>query len=119
MSLSDKLKMINSSFSMMLSLVMLVMISPAQAQAVSCDSSSPQCCWVVRIWELMGKTTSVSSTSSTACCSKLGTTTQTSGITGVTCTSTGGTVTKIDWNSQSLQSSIPPDIGNLVNLTYL
>jgi len=35
---------------------------------VTCDSSSPQCCWVVRSWQQMGKSTSVSSTSSTACC---------------------------------------------------
>jgi hypothetical protein len=57
-------------------------------------------------------------TSATACCYTLGSTTQTSGILGVTCTS-DGTVTKIYWSSKSLTGSIPPEIGNLVNLTNL
>ena len=89
--------------------MILVMISPAQAQADSCDSSSPQCCWVVRIWQLMGKTTTVDHTSATACCS----------MSGVTCT--GSIVTKIQWDNQNpkLTGSIPPEIGNLVNLTWL
>ncbi len=34
------------------------LISPADAQTVvSCTSTSPQCCWVKRSWDLMGKTT--------------------------------------------------------------
>jgi len=118
MSLSDILKMINSSFSMMLYLMILVMISPAQAQAVSCDSSSPQCCSMKRIWELMGQTTLVDHTNATACCYYLDSTTQTSGIPGVTCTS-DGTVTMIDWNGQTLTGTIPSEIGNLTSLLEL
>ena len=103
---------------MMLTLVIASMISPAEAQAVTCTTSSPQCCWVVRIWTLMGKTTLVDHTNATACCKTLGSTTQTSGITGVTCTSTGQ-VTKISWPFAGLSGSIPPEIGNLVNLEGL
>jgi len=115
--LDNSLSMIKAPSAMMLSLAIASMISPAEA-AASCTSSSPQCCWVVRSYQLMGRTTSVSSTSSTACCRNLGSTTQTSGIPGVTCTSTG-TVTGIQWVKFALPGIIPSDIGNLVNLTYL
>ena len=81
-------------------------ISPTEA-AVSCDSSSSQCCWVVRIWELMGKTTSVSSTSSNDCCN----------MEGITCT--GSDVTQIKWNNIGLTQQIPLGIRNLVNLQEL
>ena len=93
------------------------MISPAEA-AVSCTSTSYQCCWVIRSWQLIGQTTSVSSTSATACCYKLGSTTQRSGIPGVTCDSTG-LVTEIDWHDRSLTGPIPPEIGNLGKLGSL
>jgi hypothetical protein len=113
------ISMIKSPFAMMLTLAIVSMISPAEA-AVTCTSSSPQCCWVRRIWELLGRTTSVSSTSSTACCSYLGSTTQTSAIPGVNCTS-DGTVIQIVWTNRSpkLSGPLPPEIGNLVNLTHL
>jgi hypothetical protein len=124
MPLSDNsLSIIKSPSAMMLSLMIASVISPAEAQTVpaTCSSSSPQCCWVVRIWQKMGKTTSVSSTNATACCYTLGSTTQSSGIPGVTCSSTGTvtTVTKIEWNSQSLTGPIPFEIGNLANLTRM
>ena len=70
----------------------------------TCTSTSPQCCWVVRIWKLMGKTTNVSPTSSTACCS----------MTGVTCDNTNK-VRKIVWGFKGLSGSIPAEIGNLIN----
>ena len=119
MALSGILKMIKSPFAMMLTLAIVSMICPAEA-AVTCDSSSYQCCWVRRIWELLGRTTSVSSTSSTACCSYLGSTTQTSAIPGVNCTS-DGTVIQIVWTNRSpkLSGPLPPEIGNLVNLQIL
>jgi len=110
--------MIKAPSAMMLSLVIASMISPAEAQTVSCTTSSPQCCWVVRIWQLMGKTTLVDHTNATACCNTLGSTTQTSGITRVTCSSTGQ-VTKIDWRMNSLTGNIPADIGQLKSLQYL
>ena len=90
----------------MLYILFFLAISPTEA-AVSCDSSSSQCCWVVRIWELMGKTTSVSSTSSNDCCN----------MEGVTCT--GSDVTSIDWKNKGLTQQIPPGIRNLVNLQEL
>jgi hypothetical protein len=117
MLLSAILEMLNASF-MMLFLLILAMISPAKAQAVTCGPISPQCCWVRRSWQLMGKTTTVDPTSATACCYTLGTTKQTSGMAGVTCTS-AGTVTKIDWTNKGLTGSIPPEIGNLTDLNYL
>ena len=117
MPLSDNsLSIIKSPSAMLLSIMIASMISPAEAQTVpaTCDSSSPQCCWVVRIWQLLGKTTSVSSTSSTACCKNL----NAGGITGVACNS-DGTVTQIGWANQGLSGSIPSDIGKLVNLRIL
>jgi len=79
---------------------------------------SPECSSVVLSWQLMGQTTSVSSTSATDCCYYLGTTTQIDGIPGVTCTSTGN-VTGINWGSQALRNSIPTEIGTLPNLLQL
>jgi hypothetical protein len=66
----------------------------------------------------MGKTTLVSTTSATACCSYLGVTLQTSGIPGVSCTSIGS-VTGINWGSSSLIGSITEDFENLKNLKIL
>ena len=116
MSISSK----NAPSLIAMTLAMVSMISPAQAQTSStiCTSTSPGCCWVKRSWQLMGKTTSVSSTSATGCCYYLGSTTQTSGIPGIYCTS-DGIVTEIRWNGQSLQGSIPAELSNLVNLTRL
>ena len=88
-----------------------------------CTSSSPECCWVIRSWQNMGKITSATSTNATACCSTLvsstgTTTTQTSGILGVTCSSTG-IVTEIKWHDQRFVGSIPPELWNLTNLQHL
>ena len=98
-------------------MTLAILISPADAQT-TCTATSPECCWVKRSWQLMGKTTTVSSTSSTACCYYLGSTTQTSGIPGVTCTSTG-IVTEINWGYYSLQGPTPAELANLVSLTEL
>ena len=73
----------------------------------ACDSTSPQCCWVVRSWQLMGQNTTVSSGSDKECCS----------MDGVSCS--GSLVTAINWNYKGLSGSIPADIGNLKNLTNL
>ena len=96
----------NQSMINILFMLFFLAISPTEA-VVSCDSSSSQCCWVVRIWELMGKTTSVSSTSSNDCCN----------MGGVTCDAS--IVTGISWKRLSLVGSIPSDIRNLVNLQEL
>ena len=111
---------------MAMTLGMVSMIAPADAQTSStiCDSSSPECCWVVLSWQKMGKTyqSSVSSPSRTACCNTIvssnGKTTQNIGIPGVTCTS-AGIVTEINWMSQGLNGSIPTSLGNLPNLQSL
>ena len=87
-------------------LAITAFISIVEAQA-SCSSSSPDCCWVVRVWQLMGKSTSVSSASLTNCCS----------MTGVTCSNAA--VTILSWNSKGLSGSIPSDIGNLKNLVSM
>jgi hypothetical protein len=89
--------------------------STSEDSSVTCTSD---CCRVIYIWKKMGKHSTVDHTSATACCFTLGSTTQTSGITGVTCNS-DGTVIKIDWIEIGLTGSIPPEIGNLVNLLRL
>lgn len=97
---------------------MLVMISPAKAQVVSCGPTSPQCCWVVRSWQKMGKATLVNHNNSTACCNYLGSITQSSGIDNVYCDS-DGTVTEIRWTDKNLTGSIPDSILHLVDLEQL
>jgi hypothetical protein len=92
-----------------------VVQSTSENSSVTCTSD---CCRVTYIWQKMGKTTTVDPTSATACCYYLGSKTQSSGIPGVNCTSKG-TVTMINWNRQGLSGPIPPEIGNLVNLTNL
>jgi len=73
----------------------------------ACSTKSPQCCWVVRIWQLMGKTTSIKGSSTTGCCA----------MEGVTCS--GTTVTGIQWGWIGLKNSFPIDVTRLVNLTIL
>jgi hypothetical protein len=103
-----------------MAMTLAILISPADSQTSSttCTSTSPQCCWVKRSWELMGKTTSVSSTSATACCNYVVSKTQRSGIPGVRCTSTG-IVTEINWWDLGLVNSIPAELFSLTNLTVL
>jgi hypothetical protein len=103
---------------MAMTLAIVSMIAPADAQALSCTSTSPECCWVVESWKKMGKTTSVSATSATDCCSVIDGIYPSSGIPGVYCTS-AGSVNRIDWVFQSLKGSIPPELGNLRNLQWL
>jgi hypothetical protein len=109
----------------LMAMTLAILISPADAQTSSttCKSTSPHCCWVKRSWQLMGRTTSVSPTKSTACCyylvSSTGTATiQNSGIPGVACNS-NGIVTQIMWHDQGLIYSIPTELENLRNLIRL
>ena len=87
-------------------------LAQAQKTVVRCNSSSPECCWVVESWREMGRTASVSLTDATACCS---------GIHGVTCTFEEDVtkVIQIDWLDEGLQGRIPPQLGKLVNLQEL
>jgi hypothetical protein len=81
-------------------------ISPAKG-AVNCDTSSPECCWVIRSWELMGQKTSVSSTNPSDCCQ----------MDGVTCA--GSNIIGIRWDGRGLTNQIPSDIRNLQSLKRL
>jgi hypothetical protein len=91
-----------------LSLAISFMISPAKSQHVACTPGvSPQCCWVVRMWQLMGKRTSTDPTSRSACCK----------MEGISCSDSK--VTKINWEKQQLTDHIPSEIGYLVELKEL
>jgi hypothetical protein len=113
------MSMLNSPSAMMIVFLILALISPAEA-VITCTSTSNQCCWVRRFWESM-KGVTFSNTGATACCYYLGSTTQTSGIPGVNCTTMGTvtTVTQLLWDNKGLTGTIPPEIGNFVNLTLL
>ena len=89
-----------------LKLTISALIAGVESQA-TCTSTSPDCCWVIRSWQWMEKSTNVSPNSSTACCS----------MEGVDCS--GHFVTKIDWKDKGLVGSIPREIGNLKNLREL
>jgi hypothetical protein len=54
-----------------MTVTMVTLMIPADAQTVSCTTTSPECCWVIRSWQKMGNTTSASATSATACCKTL------------------------------------------------
>ena len=118
----------NSSFkkikqmfdSTILALALSALIATAEAQKTkktssiaSCTTSSPQCCWVVRSWQLMGKTipSGIKSTDSSCCTLPM------SGVSRVTCDSSNK-VKKIFW-VWGLSGSIPAEIGKLINLTHL
>ena len=73
------------------------------------SQTTADCTWVVNSWIAMGKMTSVSNTSATACCS----------MTGVICDTDGKTVLELQWSAQGLSKSIPPQIGNLTKLLGL
>ena len=96
----------NSNVKLLIALTALV--SSAQAQAITCTTSSPQCCWVWRVRELMKlSTTGASATSTTSCCS----------LSGITCS--GALVTRFNVASKGITGSIPKEIGNLKNLKRL
>jgi hypothetical protein len=61
-----------------------IMMTPDEVQTVpaTCGPSSPECCWVVRLWQQWGKTTSVDPQDSSSCCES-----KSSGIQGVLCKS--------------------------------
>ncbi len=108
---NNKLSMIN-----ILHFLFFLAISPAKGaiipSMVTCTPGiSYDCCWVIRSWQWMGKTTSVDHTSPNACCD----------MEGVTCThdETGVKVTHISWIAKSLKNSIPPSLGRLTNLRGL
>ena len=95
-----------------LALTLTALIAGVESQANCWSPTSPQCCWVVRSWQLMGKTipTGIQSTDNSCC---------TLPMAGVTCDSTKTKVTRIGWQSQGLSGSIPGEIGNLTSLRFL
>ena len=109
-----KLTMLSSSLkNSILALALSALIAGTDA-AVSCSSTSPQCCWVIRIYELMKLTsTGLSRTSYTSCC----------GMTGVTCSGSGSsTIVKVvNWqkNPSGFTGGVPSDIQFLPDLTTL
>ena len=96
---------------MLLTLALFTFIVGVKAQDI-CTAASHQCCWVVRSWQLMGKSipTGVSSSGS-SCCTKP--------MVGVTCDSTNTAIQKIYWPSKTLTGSIPSELGNLRSLRLL
>lgn len=79
-------------------------------EPVSCTSTSSQCCWALRVRQLMGLSIKGSTpTSATGCCVS---------ALGVTCTGTSVTRLVIT-GSSGATGSIPDDIGRLVDLTTL
>jgi hypothetical protein len=93
-----------------LTLTITALIAGVESQA-TCTSSSPQCCWVVRSWQLMGRTipAGISSTDNSCC---------TVPMANVTCDSSNRVI-KLLWVSKGLSGSIPAAIGNLINLQQL
>jgi len=94
-----------------LALAISALIVGVEAQ-VTCTTSSPQCCWVVRSWQLLGKSipTGIKSTDK-SCCTKP--------LDGVYCDSTNTKVILIDWAFINLKGSIPSEIGKLTSLTEI
>ncbi len=93
-----------------LALTLTALIAGVESQA-NCTSTSPECCWVVRSLQLMGKTipTGISSTDNSCC---------TVPMTGVTCDSSNK-VKQIYWGYKGLSGSIPRSMGKLTSLTHL
>ena len=104
--------MISSSLKgSLLALALSALIVGVEAQA-TCTASSPQCCWVVRSWQLMGQTVPTGiSLNDNSCCTKP--------MNGVYCDSTKTKVAMIAWSDKNLTGSIPASIGNLESLTVL
>jgi hypothetical protein len=94
-----------------LALTLTAFILGVESQISTCTSTSPECCWVVRSWQLMGKTVpaGISSTDNSCC---------TAPMTGVTCDSSNK-VLHIYWGSKGLSGPIPAEIGNLTSLQRL
>jgi len=80
---------------------------------------SNDCAIVFDLWKHFGKVTEVDRNNATACCYYLGPNRQESShIPQVYCTA-DGKVNEIKWDGQGLTGTIPSEIGQLVNLTYL
>jgi len=91
---------------------------PRALPTVTCDVNSPQCCWVTRFRQLMGKVTVVDYSGPGACCNYIQGTYRRTGIPNVRCDSSGN-ITGIFWSSQGLKGPIPSGIEILKNLQYL
>ena len=94
-----------------LALTIAAFILGVESQISTCTSTSPECCRVVRSWQLMGKTVpaGISSTDNSCC---------TVPMAGVTCDSTSNVI-QLAWASQGLSGSIPRSMGKLTSLSRL
>jgi len=89
----------------------------ATLPTVNCDANSPECCWVTRSWQLMGKNILSDFSKDKACCSSIGDTYR-PGLSGVQCDSTGKVI-EINWRSIGLKDHIPAALGELKNLVQM
>ena len=97
--------------SKILALAISALVVGVEAQ-VTCTTSSPECCWVVRSWQLMGKATPTGIKSTDrSCCTKP--------LDGVTCDSTKTKVTGLNWSFKTFTGRIPSELGKLTSLTSL
>ena len=95
----------NSYVKLLIALTALV----STTQAITCNSSSPQCCWVWRVRELMKLSLSGASTTiPTSCCQQ---------SLGIACV--GTSVVAFYISNQGLTGSIPAEIENLKDITDL
>lgn len=83
------------------------LFSRTDAQTISCNSRSPNCCWVWRIREIMKLSLAEYSTIDTSCCS----------VSGLQCV--GDIVTKFEATYQNISGSIPTEFQYLTNLTNM
>ena len=90
---------------------------PAAQAPVNCNANSPDCCWVTRIFQMMGKTINGSAFSAhKACCKSNGV----GGLPGVYCDLGGeGKVLSIQWWHQDLKGHIPSALGKVKSLQRL
>lgn len=89
----------------------------ATLPTVNCNANSPECCWVTRSWQLMGKNILSDFSKDKACCSSIGDTYK-PGLSGVQCDSTGKVI-EINWRSIGLKGHIPAALGELKNLVQM
>lgn len=89
----------------------------ATLPTVNCNANSPECCWVTRSWQLMGKNILSDFSKDKACCSSIGDTYK-PGLSGVQCDSTGKVI-EINWRSIGLKDHIPAALGELKNLVQM
>ena len=94
----------------------------------TCTSTSHQCCWVIRSWQLMGQKTTISSKDNSCCFKSLElplvkrqfiSIEVWSPETRVVCDSKNTKIVEIQWKSLYSKGQIPLELGKLTSLTRL